>query len=234
MSGMLATMKRRPPPRVAVGPVGLVGVMLAGTWLGHTFEYLRVWGVRGASSSVAASVHAYMGPTGALLVLAGLLGVLSTARLARRLEARLGELRSGRRTIPSVRPADAAGGPTWSLSVPALLGTVWAGQCGLYVLQENLEAAVAHRSLPGLAVLAGVHALAPVVHLAVASALVAGLWLVRRQVTWLADAVRLAAARVRRAARAVSAPCPSRRMWTPLERWGTHLWCRPPPAFVLG
>jgi hypothetical protein len=183
---------------------------------------------------MAASVHAYMGPTGALLMLAGLVGVLSTARLVRQLDSRLRELRSGRRRVPAVAEPAPAGGPTCSLSFPAILATVWLGQCGLYVLQENLEAAVAHRSLPGLGALAGVHALAPVVHLVVASALVAGLWLLRRRVTRLADAVRLAAAQLRRAARAVSAPCTSCRVWTPLERWGIQRWSRPPPAIVTG
>jgi hypothetical protein len=74
--------------------------------------------------------------------------------------------------------------------------------------------------------------MAPVVHLVVAAARVAGLWLLRRRVTRLADAVRLAAARLRRAAGAVPAPCASRRVWTPLERWGTQRWCRPPPSIV--
>jgi hypothetical protein len=207
--------------------------MLAGTWLGHTIEYLRVWGPRGAATSMAASAHAYMGPLGAALALAGLLGVLSTARLVRRLERRLRELRPRRSGRPerSTVPAAARGVPSWSFSLAGLVATMWAGQCGLYLLQENLEASAAGRPLPGLAVLSGVHALAPLVHLIVAAAIVAGLWLARRQVTRLADAVHRAEQRLRAAAGVVAGRlCPTPRAWTPLERWGTQRLSRPPPV----
>ncbi|HSS11961.1 MAG TPA: hypothetical protein VLL25_18890, partial [Acidimicrobiales bacterium] len=192
----------------------------------------------GAPNSMAASVHAYMGPTGIVLALAGFIGVLTTARLTHRLERRLGDLyrlrRNGSGTrFSSRRPPD---GARWSLGLPALLATVWAAQCGLYLLQENVEAAVVGRAMPGLAVVSGVHAMAPVVHLLVTLALIGGLWLVRRKVTTLADAVRQAEECLRAVVRVLTTNRPRlpRRAWTPLERWGTQRWSRPPPAQLIG
>jgi hypothetical protein len=230
-------MRGRPRARVAIGPVGLVGTTLASTWHGHTIEYLRVWGLHGAASSTVASIHAYMGPVGAVVALAGLLGVLSTARLARRLERRLGQLRHRGRGQPGGEPAPvtAAGFPSWSFDLVPLLLTVWVGECGLYLLQENLEASVAGRPLPGLAALSGVHGLAPVVHLIVAAAVVTVLWFARRQVTRLADAVRRAEERRNRYVSTATVRLrPAVRGWTPLDRWGTQRWSRPPPAIVIG
>jgi hypothetical protein len=232
---MLAAVKKR-PARVAVGPAGLAGITLAGTWIGHTLEYLRVWGFAGAAHSMAASVHAYMEPTGAGLLALGLLGVLSTARLAQRLERRLRCLRRasvGRdRSTRSIELE--ADFPSRSLSLPTLLVTVWAGQCGLYLLQENLEASAAGRPLPRLSALGGIHALAAVVHLIVAATLVVGLWLARRRVTRLADAVQRALERLRSHVTVLTAgPRRPRRAWTPLDRWGTQRWTRPPPAVFL-
>ena len=232
---MLAAVKRR-PARVAVGPAGLVAITLAGTWIGHTLEYLRVWGFAGAGHSMAASVHAYMEPTGAGLLALGLLGFLSTARLARRLERRLRCIRATSvgqdGSMRSVEPG--ADFPSRSLSLPTLLVTVWAGQCGLYLLQENIEASAAGRHLPGLGALGGVHALAAVVHLIVAATLVGALWLARRRVTRLADAIQRALERLRsHITVAPAGPRPPRRAWTPLDRWGTQRWSRPPPAVFL-
>jgi hypothetical protein len=205
--------------------------------MAHTLEYLRVWGWHGAAGSMAASVHAYMEPTGLVLLAVGLLGVLSTARLARQLDRRLESLgRASFGRIDHGLSASTRADLRWrSLSLPTLLVTVWAGQCGLYLLQENLEASTARRPLPGLATLSGIHALAAPVHLAVAAVLVAGLWLARRKVTRLADAVERAVERLRVRARMVAAPpCPARRAWTPLDRWGTQRWSRPPPLLAIG
>ena len=221
---------------MAVGPAGLVAITLAGTWIGHTLEYLRVWGFAGAAHSMAASVHVYMEPAGAGLLALGLLGVLSSARLARRLEHRLRCLRGasdGR--DGSTRPLEAeADFPSRSLSLPTLVVTVWAGQCGLYLLQENIEESAAGRHLPGLGALGGVHALAAVVHLIVAATLVGALWLARRRVTRLADAIQRALERLgSHITVAPAGPRPPRRAWTPLDRWGTQRWSRPPPAVFL-
>jgi len=209
-----------------VRATGVALTALIGEWLGHTAEFVRVSGPRAAFGSV----HVYMGPIGVVLAVAALAAVHSTARLARVLERRVAELRrveAHRLTRPpGVSQA------LKSLSVPALGLIVWATQCGLYLLQENLEAGAAHRVAPGLAVLGGAHALAPLVHLAVALVLVAGLWLTRRQVSRLAQVVRLVEAWLRsvRRAPATVLACSSARTWTPIDRWGTQLWSRPPPA----
>ncbi len=208
------------------GATGVALTALIGEWLGHTIEYVRVSGPRAAFGSV----HVYMGPIGVVLGLAALVAVHSTARLARVLERRLAELR--RVETQRVTPASGPSPPPRSLSVPLLALIVWATQCGLYLLQENLEAGAAHRVAPGLSVLSGTYVWAPLVHLAVAMALVAGLWLTRRQVTRLALVVRLVEAWLRSARRAPAtvSPCSSARAWTPIDRWGTQLWSRPPPA----
>ena len=209
--------------RVEVGATGVALTALTGEWLGHTIEFMRVSGPRAAFSSV----HVYMGPIGTVLVVAALAAVHSTSRLARVLERRLAEL--GRRgEVGSGRSAP----PARSFGVPALAAFVWVTQCCLYVLQENLEAGVTHRGPPGLTVLVGAHALPPLVHLAVALGLVAGLWLTRRQVTRLAEIVRRVEAWLRAV---VGAPATAlaytpARAWTPIDRWGPQLWSRPPPA----
>jgi hypothetical protein len=232
-SGMLVEMSDHRLGRVEVGASGIALTALVGEWLSHTLEYVRLWGLHGAFDSV----HVYMGPVGAVLVAAALAGVHSTVRLARCLERRLGELRriqtggplSGlsRRLVGSPSPNSPR-----STSVLGLVGIVWATQCGLYLLQENLEAGFASHGAAGLSVLRGSHALAPLVHLAVAVALVGCLWLARRRVTRLGQAVRLAEAHLRFARRPATTGwlCTPARAWTPVDRWGTKLWSRPPPA----
>jgi hypothetical protein len=211
---------------VEVGATGVALTALVGEWLAHTIEFVRVSGPRAAFGSV----HVYMGPIGVVLAVAALAAVHSTTRLARVLECRVAELRrveAHRLTrAPGVSP------PLRSLSVSMLALIVLATQCGLYLLQESLEAGAAHRVAPGLAALGGSHALAPLVHLGVALALVAGLWLTRRQVTRLAQVVRLVEAWLRsvRRAPATVLACSPARAWTPIDRWGTQLWSRPPPA----
>ncbi|MHB8463281.1 MAG: hypothetical protein ACYDH6_04570 [Acidimicrobiales bacterium] len=219
-------MHRRRPGRVEVGATGVALTAVVGAWLSHTIEYARLSDVRRAFGSV----HVYMGPVGVVLVVAALLGVHSTLRLARRLERRLAALR--RHARGSESGDEPLAGAARSFSAPALLLTVWATQCGLYLLQENLEAGFAHQRAPGLAALGGVHALAPLVHLVAALGLVAVLWAVRREVTHLARAVQRAEARLQfvRRPKAEFRSRRSVRAWTPIDRWGTQLWSRPPPA----
>jgi hypothetical protein len=213
--------------RVDVGASGIALIALAGEWVAHTIEYLRVGGWHGAFGSV----HLMMGPMGVALLVGALVAVSATARLARLLEDRLSQLRRPARRGPAVA---APAGPTRDRSVPllSLAAILWVTQCGLYVVQENVEAHLLHRPMPALSVLAGVHAWAPVVHLAVAASLAVGLWLSRRQVTRLVAAVRLAEARLGFGVppAGTSWGAPAVRSWTPVDRWGMHLWSRPPPA----
>jgi hypothetical protein len=198
-----------------VSPGGLAVAVLAGTWAAHTLEYLRV----SSSFDGFSSIHTYMGPVGAVLAIVAVLGVRATARLTVRLrrQLQLGQSAPG-------------GPPGWSVAVPTLLAIVWLWQSGLYLLQENLEALVAHHQLTGFGPLSGVHGAALLVQLAVAALVVGVLWLIRREVTALVAAI----ARLRRG---WSALCgrPRRwtvRAWTPAQRWGMALWSRPPPTPV--
>jgi len=206
---------------VALNRTGLALAAVAGTWLGHTIEYLRVWG----SGNAFGSVHTYMGPVGAVLAVTAVLGVRSTAQLAARLERRLAMLWKGSADLePGSAPS--------SVGLPGLVLTLWVSQVGLYLLQENLEQAMAHHPTPGLAPVSGVHALAPVVHLVVAASIAVVLWAARRRVTELAEAIHQAEGWLRSgwltpAPVTVGAPP---RVWTPRERWGVARWSRPPPA----
>lgn len=225
---MLDDVSPRRLGRVEVGVTGVALTALVGEWLAHTVEFVRLSGLRGAFGSV----HVYMGPIGAVLVVAALAAVHSTVRLARVLKRRLAELRRFEARGLIGVPSRTSSPPARSWSVPALVTMVWATQCALYVLQEDLESRVAHLGTPGLSVLGGAHALAPLVHLAVALALVAALWLSRRQVSRLAQVVHLAEVRLRFALRVAATvlPCTPARVWTPEDRWGFALWSRPPPA----
>jgi hypothetical protein len=219
---MLGGVSRRPRSGVAMSSTALTLLAIAGTWIGHTLEYVRVW-----DRPAFGSVHSYMGPVGAALAVAALVGVRATARMAARLQHRLDELSAGRLT---------PGEPVVSrgLSFPALIATLWISQTGLYLLQENLEQLVAHHPAVGLGPITGMHALAPLVQGAVAALLAAAVWLARRQVSELADAILVAEARLGvlwPAPSAVRLPVVSR-TWTPVQRWGMKLWSRPPPVAV--
>lgn len=210
-----------------MGASSIALTALAGEWVAHTIEYLRVGGWHGAFGSV----HLLMGPVGLLLFLGALVAVHATGRLARLLEDRLSDLR---RAARNGRIVATSRSPVRDRSVPllSLVAMLWVTQCGLYVAQENVEAHVIHRVLPGLSVLAGVHAWAPAVHLAVAASLAVALWLSRRPVSRLVAAVRLAEARLRFGVppKSTSWAAPPVRSSTPADRWGMQSWSRPPPA----
>jgi hypothetical protein len=217
---------------VEVGPAAIFVVALVGAWLSHNLEYLRVWGVHRSAGAALSSLHMYMAPAGAGLLVAAIGGVHSTVRLTRRLERRLADSRgTSRRATTAERAVDARAG--WSFSVSTLVMVVWLLQLCLYLAQENFEASLGHVPAPGLGALTGVHALAPLVHLAVTLALVTGLCLLRRRVTALAAALRAVETWLRscRSVAAVAPPAPGR-SWTPVQRWGCHRWCRPPPVAV--
>jgi hypothetical protein len=211
------------PVKVDLPRTGVLLVALAGAWLAHNIEYLRIFGVHRFAEIAVRSVHVYMGPTGLALVVAGLAGVHATTRLARRLERQL-----------SGGPEPGAGLAGTAFSIPALVGVVWVLQSALYLVQENVEAVVTHHAAPGLGAVAGVHALALFVHLAVTLFLVAAVCLVRARVTELAAAVRALAVAWPSPADSVTSPAARRqqRTWTPAERFGATRWSRPPPPVL--
>src|SRR5437660_366239 len=164
--------------------------ILVGAGLGHALEYVRVWGTRGFGGVVSRSLHAYMGPVGLVLLLAGVVATASTSLLAAELELRLARLRRALLSGPG------EGEPGVALPAPAVIrfstlaGLLWLSQVPIYLIQENIEARVAHLTPPGFGALSGRHLLAPLVHLAVAVAVAGVLYLTRRRVTHLARRVR--------------------------------------------
>jgi hypothetical protein len=219
----------------------LVLLALVGTWTGHTLEYARVAGRAGLREELFGSVHLYMLPVGAVLVALAAAGSLVWWRawqaLGRGLDAARDALAASLRGHRVSAPP-AAAQPSTAARWGALTLLLAALQLVLYLGQENLETAAAGAQLPGVRVFLGVHAAAPLVHLAVAAVLAAlmvrGAALLRRRAEHLTGVVRLL--RILLAALAAAAPpTPPVAQWrpSPLERHGGHLWSRPPPDLLL-
>ncbi|MBV8980581.1 MAG: hypothetical protein JO086_06750 [Acidimicrobiia bacterium] len=215
---------------VVVSPYGVAVAALAGAWVAHLLEYARVWGWDGFSSSASRQVHTYLGPVGVVLIALAFVGVEIGLRSFRRLERLLAGVSDG-----SVAPSDAAAGSRqFTLPVTSLLSLVWVLQLVIYVVQENAELRAMGVHQPVLSVVTGTHQWAAAVHLLVGLLLVGALWLAQRPVAKLARAIREVVAWLasRRAAPALVSTAPRTRSWTPAERFGRHVWSRPPPAIA--
>jgi hypothetical protein len=236
---MLADMFPAPRSRVVAPGVILLG--LIGVWLTHTLEYARVSGAR-LSVGALTSVHVYMLPAGALLVLgAALLGVRCWRAwwaLGRRLERARIALAGAWRGRHLPRPQQAiAPGPSEGTQLVALWLPLSLLQIGLYLLQENAEALVTSRPLPGIGAVAGVHTVVLAVHVLVAWALAWAVLLVLRRLGERSGRVaaceRLLLTLLRRLGRAAITPQASRAAGaSPLDRFGRGLWRRPPPRLL--
>ena len=239
----------RSPRRLRLAASGGVLLALVGLWLGHTLEYARVGGVAGLGDVMLRSLHVYMLPVGMLLALAAAAGAVRGVRLWLGLGRQLAgvrlavaaALRGRRGASEAPRRAQRAGAlATGPRSATRLLATWWlpltALQIGLYLFQENVEAAVGGAPAPGLGAITGVHALAPLVHAGVALLLCAAVALARRLLRRRAVLVeratlllrllldRLGSLRPLLPGAVVAGPLP-------LDRFG-RLWCRPPPVPV--
>lgn len=239
VSGILLAMARGSRRRLFAP--SLVLLALVGTWTGHTLEYARVAGRAGLRDELFGSVHLYMLPVGAVLVALAVAGSLDWWRtwqaLGRRLDALrdavAASLRGHRVSAPpaTVQPSTAA---RWGALTLLLAGL----QLVLYLGQENLETALVGAPVPGLRVFLGVHAAAPLVHLAVAAVLAAlmvrGAALLRRRADRIVGVVRLLRVLLAALAAAVVPAAPVLE-WrpSPLDRHGGHLWSRPPPVSIL-
>jgi hypothetical protein len=109
-------------------------------------------------------------------------------------------------------------------------------QIGLYLFQENVEAALAGAAAPGLGAISGVHAAAPLVHGLVALLLCAAAALAWRLLHRRAAAVERVAALLRHLLDRLGSMRPLTpgalvAVPLPLDRFG-RLWCRPPPLPV--
>jgi uncharacterized membrane protein len=210
-----------------------------GTWLGHSIEYFRVDGSAGLLRVMTGSVHLYMLPLGAVLLVLAVVGGAVWLRgvrlLAERLERLRDALRHGRR-VEKVGERGAAPVPGRAARAGSLWLLLGITQVALYLVQENVESRIAGLRAPGLGAVLGTHWAAVPIHLSVAAVLAvaaSGLVRYRRR---LEKAVvqhervhlRIWASRVAPAPLASSAP----RGLTPHERWSSQRWQRPPPASI--
>lgn len=226
--------------RTALGRPGpwVVLLALAGLWLGHTLEDIRVRGTTGLGLELAEPT--YMLPMGALLAV---LGAIAGARvwwlwvgLSRRLDGARDRLRALWRNhdihpLPRAIPGDRPSLTGGTLSLGAPLAVL---QIALYVVQENLEALLDGGRAPGLGAITGVHWAAPAVQALVAVALAAVATLIVRRLSQRRDAVRRVEALVTSWARRLRASAPSveapdSAVRSPFAIHGSVLWCRPPP-----
>jgi hypothetical protein len=230
-----------PHRQTRVAASGGVLLALVGVFIGHTLEYLRVWGPAGVVASMTNPVHAYMLPVAGVLVLLSAVFAFRLARAWQALNERLDRAVSGVHRIWRGRND----GVSVSMAPRSTPGTrllaIWlplaASQIVLYLVQENVEAVASAQPAPGLGAITGIHWAAPLVHLYVSLVLacavrICQVLLHRREVV-VERVEALLRAIVRRGR---SAPCvlarPVTRSVPPLERMGRHLWRRPPPLLL--
>lgn len=219
------------------------GVLLAlvGLFIGHTLEYLRVWGPAGVVASMTNPAHAYMLPVAGLLMVLSAVFAFRLARAWRALNDRLDRAAAGVRRMwrgrTDVVSAAAPPRSTPGTRLVALWLPLAAAQIGLYLVQENVEAVARSLPAPGWGAITGIHWAAPFVHLYVSLLLACAvricqiLFRRREAVAERAEALLRAIVRRRRTA-TVLAPLPIDRAVAPLERLGRHLWSRPPPLLL--
>lgn len=225
---------------------GSVLLAFVGVWLGHTVEYVRVWGLAGIRAELVGSLHLYMLPVAAvLLLLTALLGARLWrvwAALGHRLDvarAALAGAWRGQRPVPPPRSrVVVVAAPSRLGGVVALWLPLAVAQVALYLLQENLEAVVAGAPAPGWGAVSGVHWAASLVHGTVALLLATLVVALGRRLHQRADTV----ARIENAVRSlwlrvgrVAGGCRPDTAWRPslVDRLGAQLWSRPPPSRLL-
>ena len=216
-------------------------VVLTATWIGHTIEYVRVFGSRGVWTQLAGSAHLYMGPLGAVLAALAMVGAARWRRrgreLSHRLEAGRAALRKGRpaRTTVASDPID-AGAPVGLAGFAREWAALLLGQLVVYTVQENVESLSVRGRAPGMGVLTGVHWAAPLIHAGIALVVTAAIVVIQRRRSRLLTSVRIVEQLVGRLW-AVRAPQPTMdedagALVAPHRRWGRQRWQRPPPAVL--
>jgi hypothetical protein len=229
-----------PQRQIRVAASGGVLLALVGLFIGHTLEYLRVWGAAGVVASMTNPVHAYMLPVGGVLVVLSTVFALRLRRAWRTLNDRLDRAAASLRRVWRGRtePSIAL---TPRSSPGARLVAIWlplaAAQIVLYLVQENVEAVASSHPAPGFAAITGIHWAAPFVHLYVALLLacivrICQVLLHRREVVVERIEALLRAMVRRRRTIAPRVDGARTRNVSPLERVGRHLWRRPPPLLL--
>lgn len=229
-----------PQRQIRVAASGGVLLALLGLFIGHTLEYLRVWGAAGVVASMTNPVHAYMLPVGGVLVVLSAVFALRLRRAWRALNHRLDNAvaslhriwRGGSEAVAEQGPRSSPGARLVAIWLPLA-----AAQIVLYLVQENVEAVASSRPAPGLGAITGIHWAAPFVHLYVALLLACVVRicqvLLRRREVVVERIEALVRAMVRR--RHTDAPRVDgarTRSVSPFERVGLHLRRRPPPLLL--
>ena len=226
--------------------VGFTLLVLVGEWIGHAGTWYLTGGVT-PGRAVSGTMHTYLEPVGALVVVSALLGSWLVWRGLRQLARTTSVMRRALRRAwqrGSAGP-DRIGGEPGPLATPGEvgIGALWAAlvaiQLALYLIQENAEVVALGRRAPGLAVLTAHHASAIAIHATVA--LLITLAAVAVLERWASR--RLAAVRVARLYRALVsrrrtgpavAPAGAIATRAPRARFGRSFLPRPPPfAFPL-
>ena len=233
-----------PHRQARVAASGGVLLALIGLFIGHTLEYLRVWGppgVVGFDDQPGARLHA---PGRAACSSCSAPSSRSgLARAWQALNQRLDRAAAGVRRHLAWTAGELAGEHAGPDPAPGTrLVAIWlplaAAQIVLYLVQENVEAVARSQPAPGLGAITGIHWAAPLVHLYV-SLLLACLVRIcqvlfhrREVVVERVEALLRAIVRRRlRAAASIRRRAPSRRL-APIDRLGRHLWRRPPPLLL--
>jgi hypothetical protein len=230
-----------PRPQARIAAPGVVLLALVGLFIGHTLEYLRVWGAEGIVASMTNPVHAYMLPLAGVLLALSIMFAFRLARAWQKLNDRLDRAAAGVRRIWRGRSDEAPSSPT-SRSTPGIrLVALWlplaAAQIVFYLVQENIEAVARSQPAPGFGAITGVHWAAPLIHVYVALLLacivrICEILFLRRAVAVeRVEALLRAIVRRRWTVAAVRA-VPALRAGSPIERLGRHLWRRPPPQLL--
>jgi hypothetical protein len=238
--------------RLAVTGAALAA--LVGEWLGHSLTYYRSAGLAGLQAGLTTGVHEYMVPLGlALLVAAAATATLWTrAWLA--LGARLDRSAARARSVLRGEGCDAVAGvgvtrrplladlsrgraSSCCVRVLALAVPMALVQCSLYLVQENLEAAVHGLHGGGLAPLVdGLGSAAWIqaaVALLIATAAVLSSGVLRSRAEAVERCERLVRALWLRRYREASSALPRPTHATPLQlRLRNALWVRPPPVLA--
>jgi len=219
------------------------GVLLAliGLFIGHTLEYLRVWGPQGVVASMTNPVHAYMLPVAGVLVVLSAVFAFRLARAWRALNQRLDRAAAGLRRMWRGGAGEVRSSREPRSTPGTRLAALWlplaAVQIALYLVQENIEAAAQSQPAPGFGAITGVHWAAPLVHLYV-SLLLACLVRIcqvlfhrREVVVERVESLLRAISRRSRKATVISRR-PAGRAVSPLDRLGGDLRRRPPPLLL--
>jgi hypothetical protein len=228
--------------QASVAALGCVLLAFVGLWIGHTLEYLRVWGTAGLVDSMTNPVHAYMLPLAAVLAVLGALFGLRLYRAWQALNDRLDAAAAGLRRIWRGHASEISAARHERTSPVARLAAIWlplaTAQIGLYLIQENVEAIARAEPAPGFGAVTGIHWAAPFVHLYVSLLLACGVRICQILLRRRAIVVERVEALLRAATRRVREPLPhvlapvQRRGPAPLDGLGRHLWRRPPPLLL--